>query len=378
MEGVMLNTILVPLDGSELAERALAPALGLVKHGGGKLILVRAATTHGIPGPDQADEQVRVITEAEEYLKTMALELKGRGVTAETGVPYGPAAEGILDEIRLRRPDLVVMATHGRSGLGRWLYGSVAEAVLGRSTTPILLTRAWHAEQPARSAAEYERLIVPLDGSTFAEAALPLATELAATIGAELVLLRVIFPPQEARYGENGRVLSYIDQELESLQTDANRYLAQIERRIREQYPTVRTMIDVRLGLPVDGIVSASERAGATMVVMATHGRTGLSRLFLGSVAGAVLRTGEVPLLLIRPRQLPPASGLLTPPADETTAETGQTVELALSTAEIDLIRYALGSLNQSVTRHEHLHQRIHNLLARLPETASKEAPPAR
>jgi nucleotide-binding universal stress UspA family protein len=374
----MLNTILVPLDGSELAERALPPAMGLIKHSGGKLVLVRAANTPGIPGPDRAEEQVRVIAEAEEYLKTMALELKGRGITAETGVPYGPAAEGILDEIRLRRPDLVVMATHGRSGLGRWLYGSVAEAVIGRSTTPILLTRAWHAEQPARAAAEYERLIVPLDGSPFAEAVLPLAGKLAATIDAELVLVWVISLPQEAQYTENGQVVRFIDQELEVLQSDAQRYLAQIERRIREQHPTVRTTTDVRLGVPVEGIVSASEQGGAAMVVMATHGRTGLSRLFLGSVAGAVLRAGEVPLLLIRPRQLPPATGLLTPPTDEATAETSPTVELALSAAEIELIRYALGSLNQSVTRHEHLHPRIQRLLARLPTASSEQAHPVR
>jgi hypothetical protein len=114
------------------------------------------------------------------------------------------------------------------------------------------------------------------------------------------------------------------------------------------------------------------------MVVMATHGRTGLSRLFLGSVASAVLRAGEVPLLLIRPRQLPPASGLLTLPADEATAETGPTIKLALSAAEIALIRYALGSLNQSVTRHEHLRPRIHRLLARLLEASSEEATTAR
>jgi nucleotide-binding universal stress UspA family protein len=265
------------------------------------------------------------------------------------------------------------MATHGRSGLGRWLYGSVAEAVLGRCPTPILLTRAWHAEQPARSAARYERLIVPLDGSTFAEAALPVAAELAAKIGAGLILLRVVFPPEDARYGDN-EVVRFIDQEVEVLKSDAARYLTAIKHRVREQHPTVRTTTDVRIGAPVDGIVSASEQGGAAMVVMATHGRTGLSRLFLGSVAGAVLRAGEVPLLLIRPRELAPASGPLPPPADEAPAETSPTVELALSAAEIELIRYALQSLNQSVTRHEHLHLRIHRLLARLPEVASEEA----
>ena len=370
----MLKTILVPLDGSELAERALPLAIGLVQTGTGKLILVRVAHAHGFPGVDPADGQVRAIDDAEAYLQTMALDLKGRGVAAETAVPYGSAAEALLDEIRIRRPDLVVMATHGRSGFGRWLYGSVAEAVLGRCATPILLTRAWHAEQPTSPAAGYERLIAPLDGSPFGEAALPVAAELAATLGVELVLLTAVFPPRTLSDPDSARLITTVDQDLEDLEIETRRYLAGIEHRLKDQYPSLRTMIDVRVGAKIDAIVTAGEQYSATMVVMATHGRTGLRRLFLGSVASAVLRAGETPLLLVRPTALPPVPSVLIPPAEEEHVyDAAAVTELALSAVEVELLRDALGTLSRLDTRREHVHPRIDRLLARLPTPVTPE-----
>jgi nucleotide-binding universal stress UspA family protein len=362
----MLQTILVPLDGSELAERALPLAVGMVQGGSGKLVLTRVAHSHSFPGVDPVEGQVRSINEAEDYLGIVAARLRADGVAVETAVAYGPAADGILDEIRVRRPDLVVMATHGRSGLGRWVSGSVAEAVLGRGEVPVLLTRAWHAEQPARPVTDYQRLLVPLDGSRFAEAAVPVAAELAARIGAELVLMAAVFPPSAVRDGRTGQLVRTVDQDLEDLQTDARRYLAGIERGVRERLPTVSVRFDIRIGAPVDAIVVASEENGPTIVVMATHGRTGLSRLFLGSVAAAVLREGEVPLLLVRPRELAPIAA--EPPAVPAPAEPPRPVELILSTDDLALIREALGTLNLIVDRKEHVHPRIHGLMARLEE----------
>jgi len=136
-----LNKILVPLDGSTLAESAIAKAMELAG-GEATLMLLRAAEAHTLPGVDPTEAQVEVVREAEEYLAAVAGRLREQGfASVETSVWYGPAASAIVDAARLRKADLIVMSTHGRSGLGRLILGSVAESVLRGTNTPILLLR---------------------------------------------------------------------------------------------------------------------------------------------------------------------------------------------------------------------------------------------
>lgn len=137
------NRILVPLDGSALAEAALDAALDLGRGGAPTLMLVRAAEAHTLPGADPTDEQVAVVREAEQYLAAVADRLAKRGIkNLETGVWYGPAAAAITEAAKLKKADLIVMSTHGRSGLGRLILGSVTESVLRGTTTPICIVRA--------------------------------------------------------------------------------------------------------------------------------------------------------------------------------------------------------------------------------------------
>ncbi len=138
-----LDTILVPLDGSALAESAIPKAVEMARMGQSSLLLMRAAEAHTLPGADQTDAQVEVVREAEEYLKGVTDRLARDGVrNVETSVWYGPAAPAIVDAARLRKADLIVMTTHGRSGLGRLILGSVAESVLRGTSAAILLLRA--------------------------------------------------------------------------------------------------------------------------------------------------------------------------------------------------------------------------------------------
>jgi nucleotide-binding universal stress UspA family protein len=138
--------ILVPLDGSALAETALARAADLAADDGATLMLVRAAEAHTLPGVDPTEAQVEVVQEAEDYLGAVAARLARDGLKkVETSVWYGPAASAIVEAARLRKADLIVMSTHGRSGLGRLILGSVAESVLRGTTAPILLLRAQEA-----------------------------------------------------------------------------------------------------------------------------------------------------------------------------------------------------------------------------------------
>ena len=138
-----LDMILVPLDGSALAEAALPKAVELVRSGGGRLLLLRAAEAHTLPGLDPTEAQVKVVAEAEAYVAKVAERLRADGLGAvETSVWYGPAAHAVVEAAQRRRADLIVMTTHGRSGLGRLILGSVAESVLRGPRTPILLLRA--------------------------------------------------------------------------------------------------------------------------------------------------------------------------------------------------------------------------------------------
>jgi nucleotide-binding universal stress UspA family protein len=138
-----IERVLVPLDGSDLAESAVTTAGEMARPGIATLILIRAAEAHTFPGVDPTDAQVQVVREAETYLAAMAERLKQQGITkVETSVWYGPAAGAIVDAARARKADLIVMTTHGRGGLGRLILGSVAESVLRGTTTPILLLRA--------------------------------------------------------------------------------------------------------------------------------------------------------------------------------------------------------------------------------------------
>jgi nucleotide-binding universal stress UspA family protein len=137
-----VRTILVPLDGSPLAERALPEAVELARQRGARLLLLRAAEAHVPLGADPTQAQVRVVQEAEAYLASVKAQLAATGIPdVETSVWYGPPASAIVEAARLRGADLIVMTTHGRSGLGRLILGSVAESVLRGTTTPILLLR---------------------------------------------------------------------------------------------------------------------------------------------------------------------------------------------------------------------------------------------
>ena len=135
--------ILIPLDGSSMAEEAIAQASGIKPSDGSTIILIRAASVRSMPGLDVVAAQVAAVREAEEYLAAVKERLERDGTkTVETHVWYGIAAAAIVEAAEFHKADLIVMTTHGRSGLPRVIFGSVAESVLRSTTIPILLVRS--------------------------------------------------------------------------------------------------------------------------------------------------------------------------------------------------------------------------------------------
>jgi nucleotide-binding universal stress UspA family protein len=299
----MLRKFVVPLDGSELAERALPYAVRLARAGQGRIILIRVALappSMTIDGAGWERDQREAVDAAEHYLAALVEKLADQ-VPVDTAVPYGRAAVQILDQVRHLEADGIVIATHGRTGLAHLMHGSVAETVLAESDVPVFLVHA-RPGQPAEPAFDplASRLMVPLDGSTFAEAAVELAFDFLGPAG-ELLLVSIVQAPDQSLQDERGRVLAYLDQEVEDRTREARTYLEGVARRLRQKDPDLHVSVDVRLGDPDTGIIAAATDRVVDLIIMATHGRSGLRRITMGNVAGNVLRKGNTPLLLVRP-----------------------------------------------------------------------------
>jgi nucleotide-binding universal stress UspA family protein len=309
-----IKTIIVPLDGSELAEQALPVAIDLAKASGAELhllhVFVPYAARADMPGsaPGNADLERRLEAQSTEYLRAVtdrvAAELPARIVAdpVRTRPIRSAHSESVAVVDRLRRaavqlrPDLMVLATHARGGLGRAWLGSVADAVVRRVNVPTLLVHP-HADAPVPSG-NFSRILVPLDGSALAEEALPIAARIAAITGARVTLLRVIVP--RLVVGRPSFVVEFDAQLLADHQRDAERYMERMAERIRGSVRDVDVSVLLADG-PAHAIIDWVEQHEADLVVMSTHGRSGFRRFMLGSVADKVLRGTDVPVLLTRP-----------------------------------------------------------------------------
>ncbi len=293
-----INKILVPLDGSELAERALHIVREIALVTRARVVAVRVVEPPSLLAlGDRLELEARLVREAEDYLNRIAADLKAVDIEAETATPYDPDVPGaILEQVRLKNPDLLVMSTHGRSGLGRWLYGSVAEAVLARCPVPVIVAKATAPIRPFVPTVKPPRILVPLDGSEYGEAALPAAVELAKVFEGTLVLARVVPLSQVAFVPETPIAMqAVLDEELKA----ARDYLEEAAGRVRAQ--GVKAAIEIEVGPVVPRLLEVARRVDADLIGISSHGRTGLSELVFGSVTLGLLRQAEVPLLVVRP-----------------------------------------------------------------------------
>ena len=300
----MYRTILVPLDGSTLSECALPMAVYLARATKAKIVLVRAAWVPDEPGLDPIASQMWAAREARTYLEGVASNLSAYKVQIETYVPFALPHEGILREIELRHADVVVMSTHGDNAPEPKLFGSVARAVVARCHVPVLLIRMGLGSPTMLPKPNADTLLVPLDGSPFAEAILPYAADLAGTLNWHMVLMHIIIEADQ----ESPLLVEHTD-----TPAIAEHYLAEVAARLQPLGLDVRSI--VRVGTPATVVLEESEAAHVGMVVMATHGQTGMREMLFGSVAQDVLHFANTPLLLVRPADLadqPPGNGNLT------------------------------------------------------------------
>jgi len=280
--------ILVPLDGSNLAERALPYAQTIAKTRGSSILLlsVLGAGEH-LERPMKA------------YLEAQARQLESQGISSSVSVVSGSPAEEIVQFADENEADLTIISSHGYSGIRRWMLGSVALKVLYGTCVPTLLIKA---ASPETSPAKFRKVLLPLDGSPFSETSLLYAEELLQGTAAELLLLRVSEPPvvpADRSPAIKPSWEEYRDQLMAEVRQQASAYLEKVKSGFEQKGLKARSQ--TLLGKAVESILEVARAEGVDLIIMTTHGRTGISRWVYGSVANRVMQECHHPILLIRP-----------------------------------------------------------------------------
>jgi nucleotide-binding universal stress UspA family protein len=292
--------VLVPMDGSGRSLAALPYAEAVARATGAAVHLL--AVVEREPGgavarpgfPRTVLEEMRRV-ELTRQLEETAAPLRGRGLTVTTDLAYGEPADEILVAADAEPVTMTVMATHGRGAAQRMIVGSVADKVMRLSGRPTLLVRAQEGEVEAKPIV-LRRVMVPLDGSPAAEHCLVAASELASATGATLTLVRVepYISVSTSPYEPVGVDLASMEAEIAAA---AHAYLEDVRSRLPAGFP-VETV--VLRGFAAAMLIDFVTSGQVDLVVMTTHGRSGVRRLVLGSVADRMVRSG-VPVLLTRP-----------------------------------------------------------------------------
>ncbi len=322
----MFDRILVPLDGSDVAESIFPSLLPLAQELGSDLLLL-SVIEHGNESEaeartarEEARGSVRTLERSvtgikasgiKEYLAGVEGYLAKRGVIATATCVYGKVAPEILVQGDAMGCDLIAMSTRGRSGLGRGILGSVTDEVVRTSHIPVLVYRPSRRGDAGRGPdisgpeisgselkSELKKVVVPLDGSELAEVVLPLVEGLAREFLLEVALVRVVRFAPIAYSAMEPLPMDRVDVQA-SLVAEAEAYLDEVKARLESK--GIRATATVMEGVPGRRIIDYAGGSEGTMAAVSTHGRSGLSRIVLGSVADELIKGMDIPVLVVRP-----------------------------------------------------------------------------
>jgi nucleotide-binding universal stress UspA family protein len=294
--------MLIPLDGSKTAENVLPYARTLARTLQIPVELMEVfdiarVATH-IPadkGPHLDTVMAEMERRSEDYLRKIAESFSR--VSVQCTVAKGRPENAIIEKAAADERALIAMATHGRSGISRWLLGSVAEKVLRGARNPLFLVRA-SQEGQTEGEADIKSIIVTLDGSELAESVLPTAVNLALLLNLEMVLFRAYELPATAYYGNEDYLPNY-DQLRDQVKEEAAAYLDAKAAAIKAGgLEKVSSML--MEGPGPDEIITYARKTPNAIVAMCTHGRSGVQRWVLGSVTEKVVRHSGDPVLVVR------------------------------------------------------------------------------
>jgi len=296
----MFKHLLVPLDGSHLAEAALPPAISLAHLLQAPVTLIHVIERHA-PKEVHGEPHLAESDEARTYLEEVAARFPP-GIHVESHVhtsEVSDVARSIVEHVRELESDLIVMCTHGHGGLRGWLFGSIAQQVLSLGTSPVLLVQP----DKAGNAPPFtcRRLLIPLDGDPEHEQGLPVATNLAQVCQATLHLMMVI-PTRGTLSGERASTARLLPHTMSALldmtEQGADEYLhLHVTQLQAEGLPVTAS---VRRGAPAVVIAHTAQEIDTDLIVLGTHGKTGMDAFWSGSVTPRILSRARIPMLLVR------------------------------------------------------------------------------
>jgi nucleotide-binding universal stress UspA family protein len=312
----MFRSLLVPVDGSAFGEHALPLAMSIARRAGAKLQLLhvhRPLSVLYMEGAGAVNDDLEAVLRkhGEDYLTDVAARVqKASGLPVASSLVDGEVAPAIQETVARAAVDLVVLTTHARGPMGRFWLGSVADELVRRLVVPTVLVRPTEEGSDLGREPALKHILLPLDGSALAEQILGPAADLAELMAADLTLLRVIHPvlpmkgtfPGATVQQRVQALITQIEEAQEALRQEALRYLEGVAQRLRGRSLGVRTKV-VAEHQPATAVLheAAVSSPDTDLIALETHGRRGLSRLLLGSVADKVLRGSLVPVLVQRP-----------------------------------------------------------------------------
>jgi nucleotide-binding universal stress UspA family protein len=299
----MYNKILIPLDGSKTAEKVLPYARYLAGKNNASVELLAIVDIAEMVTHIPAEKARFLDTMIENGMRSSETYLRGiaatfHGAKVDCTVEKGRAEETVIEKGETDRAMLIAMATHGRSGLNRFLLGSVAEKVLRGAANPLLLVRATEKAK-SEGEADFKTVIVPLDGSELAESVLPTVVGAAKKLGLEVLLFRAYNIPYNTYAGDEGYYAVNYDDLIAGVRDEANAYLAKKVAEIKKLGVEKVTSVSAE-GFAGDEIISLGRKTPEGVIAMCSHGRSGVKRWVLGSVTETVVRHTVDPMLVVR------------------------------------------------------------------------------
>jgi nucleotide-binding universal stress UspA family protein len=300
----MYSKILVPLDGSRTAEKVLPYARYLAARFKIPIELLAVIDIAEMAVHMSADNARFLDSMIEDGIKHSTAYLRGVASTfpgddIKCSVERGRAEDLIIEKGAADTAMLITMATHGRSGLNRFLLGSIAEKVLRGTVNPLLLVRATEEAKPDGEVT-LKSIIVPLDGSELADSVLPMVAGLAKKLELEIELFRAYHIPSYAYTGDEGYPVNYEEVVRRGVRDEASEYLNKKANELKK-LGVAKVSCVTQEGFAADEIISLGRKTRDNLIAMCSHGRSGVQRWVLGSVTETVVRHSDDPVLIARP-----------------------------------------------------------------------------
>jgi nucleotide-binding universal stress UspA family protein len=295
----MLKKILIPLDGAKLSEAALDQGRELALAFGSELHLL------GVCGGPEEKYCGLMRGYLDKKAEDVRRDFLGKDLSLKVVVLSGEAAGQVIDYARQERMDLLVIVSHGHSGIMPWTMGGTANKIIHEALVPVLLLRA-SAAKKRRPGSIFAKLLLPLDGSAAGETALPYVLEIAAKLKSKVTLLSVVESGQRVHTIGGLDFIRFPEQQVQKMRQDLSAYLAGAVKKFRDR--GVEARAELTTGHAAEEIIKRAKAAGARLVAMSSHGKSGLREWVFGSVSNKVLHAGKTHLLLVKPTPNPKPS----------------------------------------------------------------------